>query len=757
MVIAFVPPASPPGKGVREGGKLIKSLFRQAVTPNTWVQSTPPNPLPPTGGVIGSFLGTLGSGLGAWAVGELIFTPPAAKSALDEIDPNLLYPPSTEKIGETVIASETEQGIGSEIGLRYEVLFEWDSDINDENPPQQTWHLIHYAYRSPFKITAISYGGSNNAFPEVTGVLRGGRWYLLGMAHDQSGNEVELTPNTGTQLPGQGGIYTVARGQFLNMRPVGGQPVPPTVVEQTTEPPPPFDYTPIPLKIVGVTGLSFKPKPTIPNSKLSSPTPTADKTVNANPGGQEGQADNSTSVPEDTTATNARNGLSVNISSSVIDFPVITSDNLPDNVIVKKYSPEQYRQIKGRRDIQSEREQRTEEEQQRAQDRQQAPNYRISPPPNLDDSKVDDVINGATTGGEFTEGGQKEDILDKPESLKQTPPPDPNSDKISDTDLVKLAGIVLGAENLNKFKEATEQALCDSSTGGCLKNNVTDPILSGQNSWLETLTASLQGLDLSLLAVINDKLGAKLEPGGISAYMQTAWRALRVNKILDYLNTILLLHNAAMLSRNLAASLGSSISALANNTINLIKNEDGSDIDINETIGNTLSGFLISLLGTDNYQNLNEQFQRSSRILNAATNIINTIQFSLAGIAEGLETLGNYTGKIGNSLKKAGTVFENSYQWMSENFTVKTGRIGQIQAVLDGLEQVENITSDLTNVTEEFREVQENITQVEDQFNQIKTEIAAQETAKTELETTTKSNSQGAQPIATDYTPDPLE
>ena len=110
---------------------------------------------------------------------------------------------------------------------RYEILFEWDNDINsDSYPVQQAWHLMNNAYRGPVNITGIYYSG-NVGFPEVIGVARGGRWYYLGTVHDQNGNKITLTRNnsgTGNQLPGQGGIYTVARGKFLDIRPYANSP-----------------------------------------------------------------------------------------------------------------------------------------------------------------------------------------------------------------------------------------------------------------------------------------------------------------------------------------------------------------------------------------------------------------------------------------------------------------------------------------------------------------------------------------------------
>ncbi len=107
---------------------------------------------------------------------------------------------------------------------RYEILFEWDSNINDSNPPQRAWHLMHYSLRGAVNITGIYYTSGQTGFPSVEGVARGGRWYYLGTAHDQLGNEVILTPaSIVNQLPGQGGIYTVARGKFLDIRPYQNQ------------------------------------------------------------------------------------------------------------------------------------------------------------------------------------------------------------------------------------------------------------------------------------------------------------------------------------------------------------------------------------------------------------------------------------------------------------------------------------------------------------------------------------------------------
>ena len=80
--------------------------------------------------------------------------------------------------------------------------------------------------------------------------------------------------------------------------------------------------------------------------------------------------------------------------------------------------------------------------------------------------------------------------------------------------LAAITAAFVVPQNLEKIKATTEDAICNSSTGGCLSNNIKKPLLSGQNSLLDALNAGLQGLDLGLLVKIDNKLGDKI-PGVI--------------------------------------------------------------------------------------------------------------------------------------------------------------------------------------------------------------------------------------------------
>ncbi|MDJ0635358.1 MAG: hypothetical protein QNJ34_19355 [Xenococcaceae cyanobacterium MO_188.B29] len=106
----FVPPeAKPEPKSVRNrraaARKAQQNALKQAKTPNANTISPKPNPLKPVGGT--GLLGVAALGVAIWAAIEGLFPQNTARSALSEIDPALLYPPSSETIAPPTSANFT--------------------------------------------------------------------------------------------------------------------------------------------------------------------------------------------------------------------------------------------------------------------------------------------------------------------------------------------------------------------------------------------------------------------------------------------------------------------------------------------------------------------------------------------------------------------------------------------------------------------------------------------------------------------------
>ena len=327
----------------------------------------------------------------------------------------------------------------------------------------------------------------------------------------------------------------------------------------------------------------------------------------------------------------------------------------------------------------------------------------------------------------------------------------------------------------NAIKSSVRDGVCESTNpGGCMNNNVYQPlrnqitdannninnvggILDGINTFLNnTILSKLDGIQSTVTNNFNLLSHAEHGLAATKNFLVKAWETTRMGKILEFLSVAISLHNAAMLSRNLGASIGDTISAIANNAISFIKNEESSPIDINATLGNTIEGFLKGIIGAENYNNAGEAFTKYNRILNAASNIIWTIQGIQMGLAYGLETVGNYTGRIGNALKKSGAVLENSYNWMNEKMNFRSGRLATLTNVINQTQEVENVVSEVHQVTSEFREIQEKTGYLTTQVGNLQEELDLKETESLTQADLSKTNSQGAQPEQTDYTPDPL-
>ncbi|WP_339390908.1 hypothetical protein [Crocosphaera watsonii] len=290
--------------------------------------------------------------------------------------------------------------------------------------------------------------------------------------------------------------------------------------------------------------------------------------------------------------------------------------------------------------------------------------------------------------------------------------------------------------------------MCDPCLRGIRKGvNQNSGKINNLNTALNGLNATLQGVDLGLLSVINTKLGPQVD-GGLSGWLKKFSQSLRLDRVMNALSVMLSLHNAAQLSRN----LGDSISYFLESGSQLIglKDEDDNPIDINALIGSTVGNFVKGIVGEELYNGINEGWKKTSAIFTAAVQIYELSTNMMAGIAEGLETASQYTGKIGNALKKAGVVIESAYDWMDENVRVKTGRLGKVQKVIDGIQTAEEVASNLTEITEQVKETQDNIDEIQEQFNTIKTAVGENETAKKETEDTGKTNSESPSIITSD-------
>lgn len=208
--------------------------------------------------------------------------------------------------------------------------------------------------------------------------------------------------------------------------------------------------------------------------------------------------------------------------------------------------------------------------------------------------------------------------------------------------------------------------------------------------------------------------------GGIFAYLvkmqqfaEKAWETTRMQKVLDVLTFIGVMHNVSMLSRNLGQTflevVGQGIQAVG------IRDEENKVIDVNEVVSENVEGLLKNTLGVETYNGINQAWNKANRIISSASAVIQTIRSIGDSTAELMEWVAENTGRIGNGLKRWRVVGEKAYPDMSESAQAHykgRGRFDKLTGTLtnaeDRLSVYEQATSTVIELEEETSELIQN-------------------------------------------------
>ncbi|MEH1779840.1 MAG: hypothetical protein V7L26_12130 [Nostoc sp.] len=142
-----------------------------------------------------------------------------------------------------------------------------------------------------------------------------------------------------------------------------------------------------------------------------------------------------------------------------------------------------------------------------------------------------------------------------------------------------------------------------------------------------------------------------------------------VEKAMQLLTLAATLHNAAMLSNNLAQTLGTII----NQCVGLIlpKGINGQPINIGQVLGSEIQLLIENAIGHDNYTTITTDWAKANRIYQAGVNVFNQVGNAVGLLSTGLEVIGGNVGKIGNALKIWGVVGQHAYSFMNPQPNMK--------------------------------------------------------------------------------------
>ena len=287
------------------------------------------------------------------------------------------------------------------------------------------------------------------------------------------------------------------------------------------------------------------------------------------------------------------------------------------------------------------------------------------------------------------------------------------------TALGSTLALILDQTSKAKIKEATGEAVCEkTSPGQCLSN-----MFNGKPSWADGLNAGLEGVNLLLskeiLAVVKNTNQVINHPKygllKIQEFADTAWKATRADKILNVINTALILHNAIMLSNNVAYTITEIVdNVLA--TFN-IKDHEDKDIDVSSWISGKFQAIVTSIIGAENYSQFSTALKKANRIYQASANVL----WGIRDIMDSAQNIAELTGEnvsiIGNALRKCGVVRENIYGRMPENINASNAFLKRMENIQEGLDMVEEISQDTRDVKETWDEMKDNTKEFDDAVN----------------------------------------
>ncbi|MEM1971511.1 MAG: hypothetical protein QXM92_03515, partial [Candidatus Anstonellales archaeon] len=191
-----------------------------------------------------------------------------------------------------------------------------------------------------------------------------------------------------------------------------------------------------------------------------------------------------------------------------------------------------------------------------------------------------------------------------------------------------------------------------------LRRSYQDDLRPALDAWfnarLEDIRNTLQRVENNTVETLNRIGDPAMGVGGQrTLFGSLRFATLRIiwNNAMTAVGVIVDIHNAMMLSRNIAETLGQ----LIDNTLMFfnLKDEDGEPLNIAQIIGEQITNWLKKIVGEENWNKISKEFKKWSAIYTAAANILQHLTNMLAGLAEACETIAEMVGKIGNAIKGA--------------------------------------------------------------------------------------------------------
>lgn len=295
---------------------------------------------------------------------------------------------------------------------------------------------------------------------------------------------------------------------------------------------------------------------------------------------------------------------------------------------------------------------------------------------------------------------------------------------------------ILNQTKPENITSAASDAICEQADNpsSCLNAKVKKPIMDGMNNGLNQLMRNINTLLNSAILAQGQKILNIVKD--TNTVLKRGFQSQLTDKVLNGLNTALLIHNASMLSGQIAETLGDTASIVLNSLG--IKDNDDNPIDVNGVVKAKLTKLIEGIVGKQNTKEFLEKLAQANRIYQTGQNIVNDTIDLFDTTHQILEQTGGNVAKIGNALREAGEVDFDAYTEMNEEMIRKSKVFNRLEGIEEKVDTIYSITSDVESIKDTVASLSENreeLTEAIDEFKEKKeTEEVAREAAIEALE-----------------------
>lgn len=205
--------------------------------------------------------------------------------------------------------------------------------------------------------------------------------------------------------------------------------------------------------------------------------------------------------------------------------------------------------------------------------------------------------------------------------------------------------------------------------------------------------------------VINNKMGNQIKNGGLSGAIGRLHRNLGVDRWLNLMNSVLLWHNAFMLSNSITTTAMDIVDNVMRTTGLKFQDAEGDDMDFSEVVKVGVRTHAEKVLGKENVKKIIVSWAKANRIYQAATNMLSNVRSMFDSTRDIVQTTGEEVGIIGNALRDHGVLPDDAYKYMPEKLTMANRFIDKLEKLEDTADALENITSETASIKEDYDEI----------------------------------------------------